>query len=187
VIFICCLAVDPIRAHGEEIMKTTVCQIVANPPAFDHKLIELTVYASEEMEHFALSTQGCRVTKDNMTGIWLEYGGRRKSGAKYCCGVSTDRTRANDLVVDGITTTLTDDDNFRAFDASVYPAGAAEARIVGRFFSGTRQDAPHGLGLHLWGGYGHFGMYTLLVIQRVVSVKARGKISGPNSPPTASR
>jgi hypothetical protein len=114
-----------------------------------------------------------------MTGIWLEYGGRRKSGSKYCCGISTDRTRASDLVVDGITTSLIEDDNFRAFDASVYPTGAAKVRIVGRFFSGTRQDGPRGLGLPLWGGYGHFGMYTLLVIQRVVSVEARGKVTVP--------
>jgi hypothetical protein len=124
------------------------------------------------MEQFALSTQGCRVTKDNMTGIWLEYGGRRQSGAKYCCGKSTDRTRANDLVVDGVTTILIEGDKFRAFDARVFPTGTVRARLVGRFFAGTRQDAPHGLGLHLWGGYGHFGMYTLLVIQRVVSVEA---------------
>ena len=127
------------------------------------------------MERFALSTEDCHLTKGNMTGVWLEYGGRRKSGAKYCCGVSTDRMRASDLVVEGITTSVIEDDEFRAFDALVYPSGKAKARLVGRFFAGTRQDAPNGLGLHLWGGYGHFGTYTLLVIQRVVSVEARDK------------
>ena len=53
VVALLCLALDPNVAQCEEIVKTTVCQVVANPPAFDHKLIELTGYASEEMERFA--------------------------------------------------------------------------------------------------------------------------------------
>jgi hypothetical protein len=59
--------------------------------------------------------------------------------------------------------------------ALVYPAGEAKARLVGRFFAGTRRDSPNGLGWYLWGGYGHFGMCTLLVVQQVVSVEARQK------------
>lgn len=172
------LALCPTAARCEEIVKTTVCEVVANPPAFDHRLIELTGYASEEMEHFALSTESCRFTKDNMTRIWLDYGGRRKSGAKYCCGASTERTRESDLVVEGVRTSLVDDDKFQAFDAHVYPTGAVKATLIGRYFAGTRQDGPHGLGLPLWGGYGHFGMFTLLVIQQVVSVEVHNKDSG---------
>jgi hypothetical protein len=165
------LALNPIGAHSEEIVQTTVCQVVANPPAFDHRLIELTGEASEGFENFSLSNKVCRRRKNNLTSIWLEYGGRRKSGAKYCCGVSTDRTRMSSLVIDGVITSLVDDENFRAFDARVYPVGEARARIIGRFFAGQRQDAPAGTGAFLWGGYGHFGMSTLLVIQRIVSIE----------------
>lgn len=171
----CCLFGGATSAQCEEIVKTDVCQVVANPSAFDHKLVELTGYASEGMEEFVLSTRGCRKTKDNMTGIWLEYGGRRKSGTKYCCGATTDRRRASDLVVEGIRTSLVDDANLEAFDALVYPVGEAKVRLVGRYFAGRRQDGPGGLGLPLWGGYGHFGMFSLLVIQRVVCVEARKK------------
>jgi hypothetical protein len=46
-IVLCLLALQPVRAHGEEIVKTTICQVIASPPAFDHKLIELSGYASE--------------------------------------------------------------------------------------------------------------------------------------------
>jgi hypothetical protein len=174
-ITLCILAAGSMRAHCEEVVKTTICQVIADPPAFNHKLIELSGYASEGMEQFSLSTRGCHVPKDNLTGIWLEYGGRLKSGAKYCCGVSTARTRPNDLVIDGMTTAVIEDDNFRAFDAQVYPTGTAKVTLVGRFFAGTRQDSAPGLGMHLWGGYGHFGMFTLLVIQQVVSVSVPPK------------
>ena len=170
-----CLALYPAEAHCEEIVKTTVCEVLANPPAFDHKLIELTGDAAEGMENFSLTNQDCRIDKDNWTSIWLEYGGRRRSGAKYCCGVTMERTRVSDLIVEGVRTSLVNDHNFRAFDARVYPSGSVRARLIGRYFAGTRQDSPARPGVHLWGGYGHFGMCTLLVIQRVVSVETHDK------------
>ena len=173
-----CLALFPTEARGEDIVKTTVCEVVANPPAFDHKLIELTGYATEGMENFSLSTKDCRIDKDNWTGIWLEYGGKRKSGAKYCCGVSMERTRVSDLTIEGVRTSLVNDARFRAFDARVYPTGEVKARLIGRYFAGTRQNLPARPELYFWGGYGHFGMGTLLVIQRVVSVEPRDKAGG---------
>jgi hypothetical protein len=86
-----------------------------------------------------------------------------------------ERTRASDLIVEGIRTSLVNDHNFRAFDARVYPSGEVKARLIGRYFAGTRQDSPARPGVYLWGGYGHFGMCTLLVIQRVVSVETHDK------------
>ena len=57
-----CLVLCPTEARCEDIVKTTVCEVVANPPAFDHKLIELTGYATEGMENFSLSTKDCLCT-----------------------------------------------------------------------------------------------------------------------------
>ena len=169
------LALSPTVARCEEIVKTTVCEVLANPPAFNHKLIELTGDATEGMENFSLTSKDYRIDKDNWTGIWLEYGGRRRSGAKYCCGVTMERTRASDLIIEGVRTSLVNDHNFRAFDARVYPSGEVRARLIGRYFAGTRQDSPARPGVYLWGGYGHFGMATLLVIQQVVSIEPRDK------------
>lgn len=170
-----CLALCPMEAHCEEILKTTVCEVLDNPPAFNHKLIELTGVVAEGMENFSLTSPGCPTDKNNWSGIWLEYGGRRRSGAKYCCGVTMERTRAHDLVIEGIRTTLVNDRKFRAFDARVYPLGEVKVRLIGRYFAGTRDDSPAHPGVYLWGGYGHFGMATLLVIQQVVTVYAHDK------------
>lgn len=169
------LALCPMEAHCEEIVKTTVCEVLANPPAFNHKLIELTGDATEGMENFSLTSQGCPIDKNNWSSIWLEYGGRRGSGAKYCCSVISGRTRASDLIVEGVRTSLVNDRKFRALDARVYPVGAVKVTLIGRYFAGTRDDSPARPGVYLWGGYGHFGMATLLVIQQVVTIYAHDK------------
>ena len=69
------------KSHREEIVKTTVCEVPANPTARTHKLIELTGYASEGMENFSLSAKDCQTDENNWTSIWLEYGARCRSPA----------------------------------------------------------------------------------------------------------
>jgi hypothetical protein len=137
---------------AEEIVQTTVCEVTADPANFNHKLIELTGTASEDMEKFTLSDVKCHHDKNNYTGIWLENGGRKRSGAKYCCNQPLDRERTVSLVVEGVATAIIDDKAFRTFDARVYPRGNTRAKLIGRFFAGTRQDRPNGM--YLWGGYG---------------------------------
>jgi len=158
-------------ARSEEVLQATVCEIIADPISFDHKLVEIQGIASQGMENFSLSTKPCH-QKNNFTGIWLEYGGRVRSGAKFCCGVSMERSRPEDLVVDGITTSLIEDDRFREFDNRVHPTGRVRAKLIGRYFAGHRSDRrifkdPDS---YMWGGYGHMGMYSLLVIQQVVEI-----------------
>jgi len=162
--------------------KVTVCALQADPAAYNHKLIDVRAVVSHGFEDFTLSDPGCK----RPLGIWLEYGGRVNSETVYCCGVQAGTPRPTDLVVEGITTRLIDDALFRRFDARVRSRGDVtfRAHLIGRFFAGLKQHTPKG---EFWGGYGHLGCCSLLVIQQVLAVDAnagqggsgRGRNDGP--------
>ncbi len=92
----------------------------------------------------------------------------------YCCGVTDDRHRPEELVVEKIPVTLTVNGEFRKFDKLIQPPFRSErhgsivhATLVGRFFAGERQRFAKG---NPWGGFGHMGCCTLLAIQEIKSV-----------------
>jgi hypothetical protein len=103
--------------------------------------------------------------------IWLEYGGTVNSETVYCCGVTAGARRRETLAVEGITIPLIEDAMFRSFDARIRPYAAASFRasLIGRFFAGERQQSAAG---EFWGGYGHIGCCSLLVIQQVLAIDA---------------
>jgi hypothetical protein len=102
--------------------------------------------------------------------VWLEYGGTVSSGTIYCCGPTSDRSRRKSLKVEHIPIPLVDDVRFREFDGLIQRPldRVVHATIVGRFFAGRQIHYPNGS--VAWGGYGHFGCYSLLAIQQVLSV-----------------
>jgi hypothetical protein len=166
-ILVLALLVVPLRAHSEEVISTTACEIIANPAAFNHKLVKLTGTVYQSMEKFSLSVTSCGAEKvGNWTGIWVEYGGLVRTGAKYCCGIPLDRDRSTELEIEGVQTSLVENDQFRAFDSRVKSKGHARATFIGRYFSG-KKDWSHRGSEYMWGGFGHMGMYSLLVIQEV--------------------
>jgi len=152
--------------------KVSVCALQANPDAYNHKLIEVRGIVSHGFEDFTLSDPGC----ERRSGIWLEYGGLVNSETDYCCGVKAG-PRATALVVEGIATQLIDDALFRRFDARVRIPGDVRfrARLTGRFFAGLKQHTPKG---DFWGGYGHLGCCSILVIQQVLAVEANAGRGG---------
>jgi len=154
----------------EQPAKVTVCQLKNAPPTYNHKSIEVTAFVSHDFEDFTLFDPTCPSWPD----VWLEYGGTSKSGTMYCCGVTDDRHRPEELVVENIPVTLTINDEFREFDKLVQLPFRSEkhgsivhATLVGRFFAGERQRFAKG---NPWGGFGHMGCCTLLAIQEVKSV-----------------
>jgi hypothetical protein len=109
-----------VHARSEKVLSTTACEIIANPPAFNHRLVKLTGTVFQSMEKFSLSVESCGAEKvGNWTGIWVEYGGRIRTGAKYCCGTPQDRDRPTDLEMEGVQTSLVENERFRAFDERV--------------------------------------------------------------------
>jgi hypothetical protein len=169
-VMLCVLVVCGTACCQEQPEKVTVCQLKIAPPAYNHKLIEVTAFVSHDFEDFTVFDPTCPSWPD----VWLEYGGTSKSGTMYCCGVTADRHRPEELEVENIPITLTVNDEFRRFDKLVQPPFRSErhgsivhAIIVGRFFAGERQRFAKG---NPWGGFGHMGCCTLLAIQEIKSV-----------------
>lgn len=163
---ICCICFAA-QLRCEEPQKITVCQLQKDPPAFNHKLVELEAFVSWGFEDFTLFDPACYVYPT----IWLEYGGKEKSDTIFCCGPTSGTSRPEDLVVDGVTVPLVEDDLFRRFNTRIHQKGPGghgpptRARLVGRFFAGRKETYPSGESA--WGGYGHFGCCTLLAIEQI--------------------
>jgi hypothetical protein len=110
------------HARSEEVLSTTECEIIANPPAFNHRLVRDTGTDYQAFEKFPLSVESCGARKvGNWTGIWVEYGGRVRT-----------------IEIEGVQTALVENDQFRAFDLNVQRKGHASATLIGRYFSGGK-------------------------------------------------
>ena len=150
---------------SREPIQVTVCQLKAAPDKYNHKLIQVTGFATHGFENFTLVDPTCGA----WPGIWLEFGGTVSSGTVYCCGVPATRTRPEPAVVEDITTSLVNDANLRAFEnfLQLKESSINRITILGRFFAGDKESTPRG---DRWRGYGHLGCCSLLVIQQVISV-----------------
>jgi hypothetical protein len=149
----------------EDPAKVTACQLKADPPAYSHKLVEVTGFFTHGFEDSTFFDPTCASWPE----IWLEYGGNASTGTVYCCGPTNERTRPEPITVDNVQIPLISDEHFQKFDALLHrPRDAVvHAIVVGRFFAGRMEKTQKGT---FWGGYGHFGCCSLLVIQQVLSV-----------------
>lgn len=152
------------QVESDAIVKTTLCEVQQDPFVFDRRLVEITAFVRQSFENFTLFDPTCQNSRN---GVWLEYGGKAESGTIYCCGSSPSRRRRQDLKIDGVTTRLAEDANFRAFDKLISqpPGYEIRATLRGRFFAGKEFDTPSG---KIVGGYGHFGLFTLFAIEQVI-------------------
>lgn len=155
------------RGWCEGPTRVTVCQLNNDPSAYNHQLVEVSGFVSHAFEDFTLFDPAC----PSWPGVWLEYGGRSKSGTMYCCGVTADRHRPKELVIEDISIPLLKNELFEQFDRAIQPpfrsgrhGAIVHATLVGRFFAG--KHIQYGKG-KLWGGYGHMGCCTLLAIQEI--------------------
>ena len=159
----------------EEPIKVSVCQLKNDPASFNHKRVEVTGFVSHGFENFTLFDATCSSSQS----IWLEYGGKRNSNTVYCCGTAANGKRNSVLEVENMRVSLEEDKVFREFDRlinqasdSTVDATRIHATLIGRFFSGEEQKFGNTIS---WGGYGHLGCCSLLVIEQVTSVKADQK------------
>jgi hypothetical protein len=156
----------------EEPQKVTVCQLQGDPPAYNHKLVEVEAFVSHDFEDFTLFDPACNAS---WGAVWLEYGGKSKSDTTYCCGPTAGKSRPRELQVENIPIPLAENDLFRLFDKQIQPpfrsgkyGSVVHATIVGRFFAGRKKTYPNGEST--WAGYGHMGCCSLLAIQEIESV-----------------
>jgi len=153
--------------------KVTLCELSTDPGKYNQKLVEVVGFVSRAFEDSTIFDPSCT----SRYGIWLEVGGKGGTGTMYCCGTAPQTTREKDVVVEGMSIQLMDDDNYRQFSKILTRRSEEEdngngrvvyATLVGRFFSGRENHYPGGTS---WGGYGHMGCCSLFVVQQVVSVK----------------
>lgn len=144
-------------------------RVKSDPVAYNHKLLELTGFVEHGFEDFTFFDPHCA----SWPPIWLEYGGTVKSGTMYCCGVTPDRKRPDELVVENIRVPLIQDEQFETFDRLIHRSirpdkytPLVHAALTGRFFAGK----PSQIGKGTFSGFGHMGCCSLLVIQEVKSV-----------------
>ena len=174
-----------VHARAVEPIRLTPCQLLSDPARYNHALVEISGYVSQGFENFSMEVKDCPSQKGFGLGIWLKYGGTRRSGTKYCCEDDSGPDRSSTLVVEGVRCDLIQDAALGRFGANLagFPTGAANATIVGRFFAGQYMRLNQA---HYWGGFGHMGGFTMIVIERVLSSKTAALRPEPKSYPTIS-
>jgi len=147
-----------------------ICVVLSNPLAYDHKLIRLTGLVTRDFETFWIKSSKC----PDSNPLWIEYGGATPAdGPKWHAGPANPSDNAP-LVIEGIVTSLVADSKFHKFDSmtkALRRGKRARATLVGWIVSaGVEKDEA---GNEEEVGYGPYGMYSLLVIQKVDSVSHR--------------
>jgi hypothetical protein len=156
--------------EGAVVEDADICAVLADPFAYDHKLLRLTGSIVRDFETFWIEGSKCPDTKP----IWIEYGGPKPAdGPKWHDGPENPSEEAP-LLIEGIRTSLVADAKFRSFDAitkSLKRGKRARATLVGWIVAaGVEKDEA---GNEEEVGYGPYGMYSLLVIQKVDAVSRR--------------
>jgi len=144
----------------------TYCDLAGDLAAYNHELIRITAFVTHGFEDFQLSDPNCSSLPYQFS-VWVMYGGKTESNTAYCCpGESGQETRPVSLVIEGVQVPLMRDTMFQRFTDLLKkePDTTVRVTVVGRFFSGVKQDIG---GKTSWGGAGHMGCCSLFAIQRV--------------------
>lgn len=151
-------------------VSVSVCELQQNPTRFDKMLLRLKAGISIAFEDFTLASTSC---PEPRTGVWLEFGGDVGTPAVYCCGAHT-RQKGSVLQLEGISLPVVKDNGLKTLLRVLKKqkwresAKTLTATLEGRFFARQQQQLPNGESQYV--GYGHFGFFSLFVIQRVSDV-----------------
>jgi len=142
------------------------CELAKDPAAYNHALIRVTAFITHGFEDFSLADPNCPALPHRF-GVWIMYGGKTRSDTVYCCpGERGEQTRSESLQIEGVPIPLVDDLVFQHFKELLKqePDTTVHVTVTGRFFLGEKQTSG---GPTSWGGFGHLGCCSLLVIQKV--------------------
>jgi hypothetical protein len=158
----------PKDATSEEV---TICKLQADPSKYNRKLVQVSGFLSHGFEDSGIFDPRC----ESRFSIWYEYGGKNVTGTMYCCGLTSARTRPEQITVEGISIPLLADENFKTLDRLLHSGFdlVVHGNVIGRFFSGEKSTAADGT--VWWNGYGHMGCCSLLMIQQVVKVDSHDR------------
>ena len=89
--------------------EATVCQLSQAPSAWNRVVVRVTGVAHYAFENFTLAGATCPEEDQNLTRIWLTYGGRESPRTIYCCpGEGAELTRDDSLVIEGVSLPIED-------------------------------------------------------------------------------
>ena len=125
-----------VQEHRENAEPVTLCSLARDPARFNHKIVRITGYVTQDFENFTLSDPECTAASDSFS-LWLTYGGTMNSGAVYCCpGEGASPSRDQELEVEQVKIPLIRDDKLKQFtDALKSKPHRVKATVVGVFFS----------------------------------------------------
>jgi hypothetical protein len=161
----------PQFVHAQEYpLEVSGCDLARNPKAFDGKSIQTRGTLKVHFEDFSLGISNCETRQ----GIWLAFGGD-VPGLVASMVNDTFRKPGVDLEVNGVSFGINKDDNFRRLYASIAarhgdkPDYQVTAKLTGTFFAGEERQLANGQ--KNFGGYGHLGCCSLLIITKVSDVE----------------
>ena len=177
-------------AHAQNPVPVKTCDLAKSPKEFDGKQVSVRGKLNVFFEDFTLATTECG-TKQS---VWLAFGGD-VPGVVPSMTNDNFRRAGSDLKVDGISYKMRKDENFRRLYALIAaqrggkPEYRVTATLIGTFLAGSEQKFPGGT--TSFGGYGHLGCCSLLVITQVADVESvpkanlhlRGRVLKPNGQP----
>jgi len=149
------------QVPGGEPRNVTFCEMAKDPQSFADARVRLTATVLFAFEHFTLWDPDC-ATNDANFELWVTYGGVVTSGAVYCCpGEGRRADRATPLPAP-----VVQDNVLKAFRSMLLKERDAVARatLVGTVWLKSDQE-----------GYGHFGLSSLFVIERVLAFEPHNR------------
>lgn len=160
----------PALSEDAVVEDADICAVLADPIAYDHKLLRLTGSIVRDFETFWIESSKC----PDAEPLWIEYGGPRPADGPEWHDGPENPSDAAPLVIEGIKTSLEADAKFRKFDSmtkSLKRGRRARATLVGWIVAaGVEKDEA---GNEEQVGYGPYGLYSLLVIRKVDAVSRR--------------
>ena len=147
------------------------CDLAGNPKTFDGKLIRVRGTLHVYFEDFSLGIKNC----DTHQGIWLAFGGD-VPGIVASLVNDNARKPGVDIKVNGVSYEIEKDESFRRLYALIAarhgekPDYTVTATLTGTFFAGEERKLANGQ--KDFGGYGHLGCCSLLVITKVSDVES---------------
>jgi hypothetical protein len=147
----------------------SLCDLAKNPKTFDGKAVRVRGTLQVSFEDFTISTKEC----DTEQGVWVAFGGDVPGVVASTINDNLRKTGVN-LTVDGVSYGIKKDENLHKLYALIAsrhgdePVYRVTATLTGVFLAGTERKL--GDGRTDFGGYGHLGCCSLLVITQVTEV-----------------
>ena len=158
---------QPPTGAGRAPLAISFCDLERNPRPYANARIQLTAIVRYAFEEFTVWDPTCPAT-DSDFSLWVTFGGHVSPGAIYCCpGEGMKRTEPSPFP-------LVADRTFNAFRSLLQREKdtVVHGTFVGTLLLAGEEQTADGPQFQ---GYGHFGVHSLFVIERVVSYEAHNR------------